>query len=135
MQKEFVTYEIANKLKNLGFDEECIGCYCIDCGNESFIFSHKFRKNSLFKEHITAPLWQQAIDWLRVNHNINLGVYPCFVFENHYNYEIIIDRDFDNMLVSNNSNVLTYEKARELGILKAIELCKQDVKKMDVGQE
>ena len=27
MQKQFVTYEISLKLKDLGFDEKCLGCY------------------------------------------------------------------------------------------------------------
>lgn len=27
MQKQFVTYEISLKLKDLSFDEKCLGCY------------------------------------------------------------------------------------------------------------
>jgi hypothetical protein len=61
MEKEFVPYELAVKLKTLGFDEPCLGRYY----NEEFEFDPS-AWNSLDVEHITsAPLFQQAFRWFR----------------------------------------------------------------------
>ena len=85
MKKQFVTYEIALAIKELDFDEECLFHY--DNGNivsEDELLYHIRNGSSLFfnyncngseidffnwdNEHIitvSAPLWQQVIDWLR----------------------------------------------------------------------
>ena len=61
MEKEFVNYEIALALKELGFDEPCFGYYNIDpqLKNPAFNMVKPF-------EHIwclPAPLDQQAFRW------------------------------------------------------------------------
>ena len=65
MEKQFVTYEIALKLKELGFDECCLAVY----------FKNKFQLVKGFNinnvdlhvanemDAVLAPLWQQIIDW------------------------------------------------------------------------
>lgn len=127
MEKEFVTYEIALKLQELGFDEPCFAHYIsnqgwkIDCKEGSFYYKGS-PSNSKDEYSILAPLWQQVLDWFRYAHKTDIGIYPCFVYNNHYNYEIIINRDFDNALLGNNSKKLSYEEAREQGILKAIDI-------------
>ncbi len=75
MEKEFIQYEQALELKELGFDEECFGYY----DNEglkvsSDWYSNPHNKNSLFPEShttnnpkISAPLYQQAFRWFRDN--------------------------------------------------------------------
>jgi hypothetical protein len=119
INSQFVTFEIASELKELGFDEKCLA-YFAPLKTELTIWYNPEITNE--GEFILAPLWSQVIDWFRTNHNIDIGVYPCFVFNNHYNYEIINKRDFDNILVSNNDELLSYETAREHAILKAIKL-------------
>ena len=64
MKHLFVPYEIAKKLKELGFEEECLGYY----DNKILTYS----KNDVFRNFATiknklasAPLYQQVIDWLR----------------------------------------------------------------------
>ncbi len=112
MEKEFVTYEIASELKELGFDEECLAYYTT--GNEvtldkdgnktNFVLlSEKIRgelsghgscKNSLFNwlrdndktygelavlsNSVSAPLWQQALKWLREQHMIHIISKPFY---------------------------------------------------------
>jgi hypothetical protein len=82
MEKEFIPYEQALSLKELGFDEPCIGFYTQNAygstleqkvqywrepigGNDDYVF-------------VLAPLWQQAIDWFREEYNyhtpINVGI-------------------------------------------------------------
>ena len=75
MEEQFITYEIALKLKELGFNEECFCTF--DNGVLSRNPSNKMDGKPIqtkpytwvnSKVHntvITAPLWQQVIDWLR----------------------------------------------------------------------
>ena len=60
MKKEFVTYEIALELKQLGFDEPCFGYYNSGVKNPleveySIPYDHK--------EYLSAPLYQQVFRW------------------------------------------------------------------------
>ena len=72
MNKEFITYEQAFALKELGFDEPCFGSWEIDyCKVPTYThsircFGSEFYKNSNHsKGKITAPLYQQAFRWFR----------------------------------------------------------------------
>ena len=69
MKDQFVTYEIAKRLKELGFNERCFAMYnaktvyFYPSANAGPIDQIRTFENS---EDITsAPLWQQVIDWLR----------------------------------------------------------------------
>ena len=67
MKKEFVTYEIALKLKELGFDEKCFGYYHINEGYKigyAFCYSENTRTSDC---SILAPLWQQVQSFLDDN--------------------------------------------------------------------
>jgi len=69
MQREFVSYDIALKLKDLGFNETCFAIY----ENGKFLLRYK-AVNSRLKPKIklsrtaqlciTAPLYQQAFEFL-----------------------------------------------------------------------
>ena len=77
MNKEFIPYDQALELKELGFNEHCIAYYTIfqdklifsytaiyDSGNEYIdLVTNDNPSNS--KEFTTAPLYQQAFRWLR----------------------------------------------------------------------
>lgn len=87
MKNLFVNYEIALKLKQLGFDEGCIAYY--HNRNEPYFCEHldrsRFVINStsekiFYDSDCTAPLYQQVIDWFREEHNISVGV--TTIFEN-----------------------------------------------------
>lgn len=73
MEKEFVTYDIAIKLKELGFNENCFGYY--KNNNTLIWFAGNIgvdHWNLPDIDDIPAPLWQQVIDWFRIKHNINV---------------------------------------------------------------
>jgi hypothetical protein len=80
MKEQFVSYEIAKKLKELGFDEPCLGYYSDWGTQEPFLISCEYgqekescairRKNYL----CSAPLLQQALDWFRDKHKIHIEV-------------------------------------------------------------
>lgn len=71
MKNQFVTKEIALKLQELGFEEECMAEY-LDKGELSDIVGDGGFYISPY--HILAPLWQQAIDWFREKHSVFVGV-------------------------------------------------------------
>jgi hypothetical protein len=59
MKEQFVTYEIALALKELGFySEDCFGYF-------SSIDNNLIMLHNRWNIGVLAPLWQQAIDWLR----------------------------------------------------------------------
>ena len=69
MEKQFVTYEIALKLKELEFDEECLASYhntkIIGYEKESWLVLNEDSDQFLESTFICkAPLWQQAISFL-----------------------------------------------------------------------
>jgi hypothetical protein len=79
MNEQFVTYYIAVKLKELGFNEECLAIYTHN--NEHYLAGtfflhtpHPFTIEELTPKiqdiresavYILAPLWQQAISFLK----------------------------------------------------------------------
>ena len=149
MKNQFVTYEIALKLKELGFDEEC---FCTYHNTElSRNPSHKmdatpiqgipytWKNSKVHNSIICAPLWQQAIDWFREKYDIHISFEPvykpkqfqnlmyCYTISTKENYYGVIDDNLDNWLgLSDGGNMFhienSYYKAREQAILKAIEL-------------
>jgi hypothetical protein len=63
MNKEFIPYEQALEIKQLGFDEKCLAYYNIDP-----IFSKPFiliEESFDYKWCLPAPLYQQVFRWFR----------------------------------------------------------------------
>ncbi len=69
MEKEFIAYEQALELKELGFDEECFGYYS---------FSEKITLKSCFNrtpiilsgKKCSIPLYSQVFRWFRENYDL-----------------------------------------------------------------
>ena len=124
MKEEFVTYEIALKLKELGFDEPCFG-YFPPLKKEITVWYNPEITNS--GEFILAPLWQQVIDWFREKHLIDIDKGWCIsnpLGRKQEGYNIsVYDRTRDEFAVRDFH--IDYYKAREQAILKAIELIKK----------
>ena len=139
MKNEFVTYEQALALKELGFDEPCLAFY--DGKNtESFYFNNlrdasgdyiPFQKHDRLK-WFGAPLYQQAFRWFREKHDIQGYIYSSTVRGNvektkqftGYIWNINgIDMPF---LSTDARDELhdTYEEAEQACLDKLIEICK-----------
>ena len=132
MEKQFVTYEIALKLKELGFDEKCFGLF----KNEKFYRDFEVFQWQNFSDCIKAPLWQQVISWLKNECKLEIEVFKwvakCYHNEElatpHYLFDI--DKAFEHtndwiyQSINDDLKYHTYEEAREQAILKAIELIK-----------
>ena len=118
MIEQFVTLEIAEELKKLGFNEKCLGFYYKKQFEllESYD-SVKYRCDNGVK----APLWQQAFEFMRkneiyINYNGN-DFYTSFNMTSPVMQ--IISHEFER----NTKN--HYSIAREKCILKAIEILKK----------
>jgi hypothetical protein len=78
MEKEFVPYELALRMKKLGFVEPCLKAYD---KNGMLYHSHKTDKlftvlNSNLSTQCSAPLYQQAFRWFREKYDLFGYSYP-----------------------------------------------------------
>jgi len=96
MTKEFVPYELALKLKQLGFDEPCFGRfnndgYLLIAHTEKYIISNGVDRSEFFT---LAPTFSQAFRWFREKHGMVFNLvgsgpyYPSIAF-------ILIDGNSD----------------------------------------
>jgi hypothetical protein len=89
--KDFVPYEPALALKELGFDEPCFAVY-IDKTliiEDDWLYSTN-QDTFIESNNITAPLYQQVFRWFREKHNLIGNVYPN---ENGWLYKIYDNED------------------------------------------
>jgi len=84
MEKEFIPYEQALELKELGFDEPCFKIYNIkDEKLETWEIKNSWLNGDL---SITAPLYQQVFRWFREKHKLQAeilwrGDMNCFCYK------------------------------------------------------
>ena len=123
MKQEFIPYEQALEIKELGFDEPCFGFY-----DESLYFPNNenqygtFCNQKLDTSSCSAPLYQQAFRWFRKNHNLKSWV------EEHtkdtFIYEIRPHKSSD-YAVGDIYVYKTYEETELACLKKLIEIVKQ----------
>ena len=71
MEKEFVDYQTALALKELGFDEVCFGFYNNAIANVYIKQDFNDELREIYKGDFDAPLYQQAFRWFREKYNLN----------------------------------------------------------------
>jgi hypothetical protein len=119
MNKEFVNYEIALALKELGFDEPCLAYY-----DESLYFPENdniygtFCNQPIDTSYCSAPLYQQAFRWFREKYGY---YYPIHRITNNTNQVLY-------SIGSYAGDYFTYEEAENACIDKLIEIAKQQTK-------
>ena len=75
IDKQFVPYDLAIKLKYKGFDKPCLGYHNIAYGDESLGFSRgSGHINTSDKKFPSAPMYQQVIDWFDDNNKIRIDL-------------------------------------------------------------
>ena len=75
MKKEFIPYQLALELKQLGFDEPCIAT--ID--QTGFIHikgTERPTRGAMFYDEVDTPLFQQAFRWFREKHLLDGLILP-----------------------------------------------------------
>ena len=116
MNKEFIPYEQALELKELGFDEECFMIY-FNGPNELISVPHL-----LYDGDAKAALYQQAFRWFREKHNIDSWICRFQIegeIKHKYKWEIQSD-DTHAWRITGNS----YEEAELACLKKLIEIIK-----------
>ncbi len=133
MKHLFVSYEIAKKLKEKGFDKNCFRFWKIEhrlyesdkieAAAELITDDEKYliiQKDLDFK-FILAPLYQQVIDWFREKHKIVIGItYLRDVEEDLWYFDIVeINKNYDT---GTSIDYKTYYKALNAAIEESIKL-------------
>lgn len=119
MEKLFVPYGLAVKLKELGFDEKCLAYYS---NKDEYLFFSTIKE--LPDGFALAPLWQQAIDWFREKHYIDSAILPTF--STKYIYRLYEQQSKSKTQIYGEymgEEYKTYEEARLECLKKLIELC------------
>lgn len=124
MEKEFVSYEMALALKELGFDEPCFTYYYNVSGklrtNISIDIDDIWISGSIKKLGITlAPTFSQAFKFFREEYKLPSWVYTSD--NEKFYYGILRDTRF---LIDGNKPYETYEEAELACLLKLIEVVK-----------
>ena len=118
MNKEFIPYEQALALKELGFNEKCAAHYL---GEEDDDIEFKwliYRNLSIdTNKCIQAPTFSQAFRWFRENHKIHctIGIY------NHSVITMDLGKPTQNTFVLDSPS---YEQAELDSLKKLIEIAK-----------
>lgn len=128
MEEDYVSYELAKKLKRLGFDKYCEAYwYKIYTDSDKMGFRRAAREDYNNDDwscpHCSAPTLWQAWKWLRKVKNINTEVH--FDVENremvNYDWSLFWVSPFE--LIDNaDDSYASYEEALEAGIMRAVEM-------------
>jgi hypothetical protein len=125
MNKEFIPYEQALVLKELGFDEPCM--YYVDKQNNSFIYNFQTHPDEFIEwcsvTVISTPLYQQAFRWFREKYNL-LSIIDFNSSKNNGWYYSIITINV-NISETDNKCVKRYEEAELACLKKLIEIVKE----------
>jgi len=115
MKNEFIPYDLAVEMKELGFNESCFAFS--DVINKANVLRHYkgVVNSSLEPTEVAFPLFQQAFRWFRDNHNIMSWVYKFEKYQYNVNlgFGISVFKDF-----------YTYEEAEIECLKKLIEIVK-----------
>lgn len=139
---DFVDFNLAKKLKEKGFDEECLAYYTSEytlylnkvvlCDDkylelaeidyEECLRSYNTQKDRLLRTIIDAPTISQVLKWLREEKEIDIVIYPidaCTVFMGGEKYilSIYISRKREYKLHRDNKDkYVKWEEAAYAGI-------------------
>ena len=78
MNKEFIPYELALELKQLGFDEPCFGLWNINNGKYEVDIIGVCKYSEIFKyREVLAPTYSQAFRWFREKYKVS-PIITCY---------------------------------------------------------
>lgn len=119
MKEQFIPYDLALKLKELGFNEECLGWYS---GLGSFSLGSEIVKRFYLHEtSCLAPLYQQVFDWFMEKHNLHAVIYNVIdETKELWDFDIIDEEGEEEEYEIPLFN--TYKEARTVALEKLIEI-------------
>jgi hypothetical protein len=128
MEKEFVTYEQALALKELGFDEPCLGYW----KSKNWLIQEKTRTDGYTHadQECSSPLYQQAFRWFREKYNFEYQI----IKSANGNYSVVIHLNTQEYLdkistqphacIEEVTDCYSYEEAELECLIKLIEIIK-----------
>lgn len=125
LENEFVPYEQALALKELGFDEPCLGYFDPLLGDYTIMNSECINPKSILFNHntssvvVSAPLYQQAFRWFRDMYNLMIPIYKDDIDQYYFSIP-----NSDRLLDTTNYCSESYEEAELECLKKLIELLK-----------
>jgi hypothetical protein len=128
-EKEFVTYDLASRMKALGFTESCFNLYHLNrrelmyvCPNIGEVATYKYDNHNK-TNHISAPTWQSAFRWFKKEYKIHVSYGTTSDYHEERNGFVIsnyIDGSRNNLFTD--WEVGTYEEAELACLTKLIEI-------------
>jgi hypothetical protein len=132
MEKEFIPYELALRMKQLHFDEQCFGWYETGDKNlvinfNNFPLSEDQKKrvglylinnsnSSLPQWAVSAPVYSQVFRWFRKDYNLSVSI---SLISQDYFYEIRRDGD---QFIDKPDSYKSYEEAELVCLGELIEI-------------
>lgn len=126
MNKEFIPYEQALELKELGYDYYNYAWYIIDDGKPYITYFNYYGK-SISPFHSIAPLYHQAFRFFREKYNLYSTIEVDQTMEPKFCYSLSRyrgDFQWDNILPTYSELYYTYEEAELACLKKLIEIVK-----------
>ena len=124
MKNEFIPYEEALALKEMGFDEPCLGWYLpeiVDKGNVASVILGSYMTNwTKFGDRLSAPTYSQAFRWFREKYMLYHSIEPL-----GYNMCLGLVGQLGNLKSCNTPNYGTYEEAELACLKKLIQIVKE----------
>ncbi len=129
IEDKFVPYDLAVRLKNLGFDEPCfatyftIGAWQIDCTEGAL----NLNNNKPTEYSILAPTWGEAFDWFHDEFELLANIQKLPQNSYHAHIQSTSDeylellREHDNICIDEVGDVYTYEDVKLETLIKLIE--------------
>jgi hypothetical protein len=123
MNKEFIPYEQALELKELGFDEECFKYY-------TEMGTLRIKDERPLPPLTYAPLYQQAFRWFREKYFLDAEIYLNHELGHKFYHYLILQLVRENIewKSRNITKFKTYEEAELACLKKLIEIIKNERK-------
>jgi hypothetical protein len=118
MEKEFVPYELAVKLKELGFDEPCFGYYT---ELKDFVMRPHLRQQDCIEGKFLAPTWQSAFRWFREKYQLHSTITSI----SQESWQWHIQKPGQQLGKLYDEDFYTYEEAELACLEKLIEIVEQ----------
>lgn len=127
LEKEFIPYNEALAMKELGFDEECFGLFVRD---KSLLIKQMPNQKECeeYFGGILAPTFSQAFGWFREKHNLDSEIYMNHEYgSKFYTYLVLqLDRAIISHLSGATGKLPEYEEAELACLKKLIEIAKEN---------
>lgn len=117
MEKEFVTYEQALALKELGFDDECCGYY-----SDNILYIYEIENKNLCNGAIVCALKQQVFRWFREKYDLH----HVIIWDSETNnFDAGLFGELVIPFLEEDTIFTTYEEAENACIDKLIQIAKK----------